>query len=66
MLKKGSIVESGVSSILIEGYGSRIMQGVIDRARGLGTEDLVLLEVALVESFYVNIVLEALLLKQNV
>jgi hypothetical protein len=63
---KDSIVESGISSIPIEGYGSRIMRKVIDGVRGPGTEDLVLSEVALVEGFHVNIVSEALLLKQSV
>ena len=33
--KKGSIVELGVSNIPIKDYGSRIIQGVIDGARGL-------------------------------
>jgi len=42
------------------------MRKILDGAWGLGMEDLVLLKVALVKGFHVNIVLEALLLKQNV
>jgi len=63
---QGGIVKSGISSILIKGYGSRIIRKILDRARGPGTEDLVLSRVALVKGFHVNIVSEALLLKQNV
>jgi hypothetical protein len=63
---QGGIVELGILSILIKGYGSRIIRKILDRAQGLGTEDLVLSRVALVKGFHVNIVSEALLLKQNV
>ena len=63
---KGRTVEAGVSSIPISGFGKRTMKNLLNGARGPGTEDLVLSEVALVEGFHVNIVSEALLLEKKV
>jgi hypothetical protein len=52
-------VEAGLSSLPIIGRGTRVLKGLLDRAHGEGTEDLTLIDVAVVEGFYVNIVSEA-------
>jgi hypothetical protein len=36
-----------------------VLKGVLNRARGKGTEDLTLNKVIVVKGFYVNIILEA-------
>ena len=43
-----------------------MIRGILNRARGPETEDLVLSEVAVMEGFYVNIVSEARLLEAGV
>jgi hypothetical protein len=45
--------------LLIIGRGTRVLKGLVNGARGKGTEDLTLIDVAVVEGFYVNIVFEA-------
>jgi hypothetical protein len=43
------------------GRGTRRIVSALYRARGKNTEDLILTNVAVIEGFYLNIVLEALL-----
>jgi hypothetical protein len=43
-----------------------VLKGLLNGARGEGTEDLTLTDVAVVEGFYVNIVSEARLLQSGV
>jgi hypothetical protein len=43
-----------------------VISRIIDRARGLVTEDLVLSNIVVVKGFYVNIMSEARLLKASV
>jgi len=63
---KGRTVKAGVLSISIFKFDKRTIKNLLNRAWGLSMEDLVLLEVVLVEGFYINIVLEALLLEKKV
>ena len=59
-------VQAGSSSLPIIGRGTRVLKGLLNGARGEGTEDLTLTDVAVVEGFYVNIVSEARLLQSGV
>src|SRR5579859_2045256 len=59
--KPDKCVEVGTSSLLITGHRKQVLKNVLDRARGLNTEDLVLSNMVLIEGFHVNIVLEACL-----
>jgi hypothetical protein len=36
-----------------------VLKGLLNRARGKGIEDLTLIDVAIIEGFYINIVFEA-------
>jgi hypothetical protein len=55
-------VETGLSSLLIIGRGTRVLKGLLNRAHREGTEDLTLINVAIIEGFYINIVSKARLL----
>jgi len=52
-------VEAGTQSFLIFGKGTRRIRSILNGERGERTEDLILRDVAVVERFHVNIVLEA-------
>jgi hypothetical protein len=52
-------VEASSLSLLILGRGERVLKNILDRVKGPRTKDLVLKDVAIVEGFHVNIVLEA-------
>jgi hypothetical protein len=43
-----------------------VLKGLLNRAHGKGTEDLTLIDIAVVEGFYVNIISEARLLLLSV
>jgi hypothetical protein len=55
------IVEVGTQSIPVVGRGIRLIKGILNRLNSPKTVDLKLLNVAVVEGFYANIVSEALL-----
>jgi hypothetical protein len=46
----------------IIGQGTQVLKGLLNGARGEGTEDLTLIDVAVIEGFYVNIISKARLL----
>ena len=52
-------VEARSLSLPILGRSKHVLKNILDRVRGLQTEDLVLKDVVIVKGFYVNIVLEA-------
>ncbi len=54
-------VEAGTQSIPVVGRRIRLIKGILNRPNGPKTVDLKLLNVAVVEGFYTNIVSEALL-----
>jgi hypothetical protein len=56
-------VDTGTQSILIISRGLRVIKNYLVREKGPNTQDLVLLNVVVIEGFYINIVSEALLLK---
>jgi hypothetical protein len=56
-------VDIGTQSILIISRGLRVIKNYLVGEKGPNTQDLVLLNVIVIEGFYINIVLEALLLK---
>jgi len=57
----GSCVEAGASSFPIIGWGKRILKNIFMDEGGMTTIDLVLMRVAVVPNFHVNIVSESLL-----
>ncbi|KAL5317777.1 hypothetical protein ACEPPN_014876 [Leptodophora sp. 'Broadleaf-Isolate-01'] len=56
-------VEAGTSSLMVKGRGTRVFKGALHGPNGPNTEDLRLVNVAVVEGFNVNIISEARLLK---
>lgn len=52
----GGIVESGNTSFQIIGYGKRVLKGALKGAKHNATVDLILLDVAVVEGWHVNII----------
>jgi hypothetical protein len=56
-------VDIGTQSILIISRGLRVIKNYLVGEKGPNTQDLVLLNIVVIEGFYINIVLEALLLK---
>jgi hypothetical protein len=46
----------------IIGRGTRVLKGLLNRARGKGTEDFTLIDIVIIKGFYINIVSEARLL----
>ncbi len=56
-------VKAGIQTIPIIRQGTRIIKNCLLGKIGVNTQDLVLSNVVVVEGFYINIVLEALLLK---
>ncbi len=68
MFRKSGVsdyVEAGTQSILIIRKGSRVIKNCLVGENSPNTKDLVLLNVVVVTGFYINIVLEALLLKSG-
>jgi hypothetical protein len=66
LARAGQVVKAGLSQLSIIKYRKRVIKGIFDSAKGLGTVDLELSKVVVVDSFYINIVLEAYLLKAGV
>jgi hypothetical protein len=58
-----NFVDTGTQSILIISRGLRVIKNYLVGEKGPNTQDLVLLNVVVIEGFYINIMLEALLLK---
>ena len=58
-LKDLQSVKARTQAFLILGTGTRVLKGVLNRARRKGTKDLTLTKVIVVEGFYVNIILKA-------
>ncbi len=56
-------VKAGTQTIPIIRRGTCIIKNCLVGKTGINTQDLVLLNIVVVEGFYINIVLEALLLK---
>ncbi len=56
-------VDIGTQSILIISRGLRVIKNYLVGEKGPNTQDLVLLNIIVIEGFYINIVSEALLLK---
>ncbi len=56
-------VKAGIQTIPIIRQDTRIIKNCLLGKIGVNTQDLVLSNVVVVEGFYINIVLEALLLK---
>ncbi len=56
-------IDTGTQSILIISRGLQVIKNYLVGEKGPNTQDLVLLNVIVIEGFYINIVLEALLLK---
>ncbi len=56
-------VNIGTQSILIISRGLRVIKNYLVGEKGPNTQDLVLLNIVVIEGFYINIILEALLLK---
>jgi hypothetical protein len=56
-------VDTGTQSILIISRGLQVIKNCLAGEKGPDTQDLVLLNVIVIEGFYINIVSEALLLK---
>jgi hypothetical protein len=54
-----NIVKVGTQSLLVLGYGDRLLKGILNRTKGLRIEDLLLNNVKVVEGFYINIVSKA-------
>lgn len=59
-------VEAGTTAFPITARGICVMKNALNRPRGVGTEDLVLKDVAYIKDFHVNIVSEARLIDANV
>jgi hypothetical protein len=59
------IVEAGTQSIPVVGRRIRLIKGILNRLNSPKTVDLKLLNIAVVEGFYTNIVSEALLRKKG-
>ncbi len=62
-LEVSDFVKAGIQTIPIIRQGTRIIKNYLLGKTGVNTQDLVLLNIVVVEGFYINIVLEALLLK---
>ena len=60
------MVYAGTASFPINRYSRRVIYKVLDSKNGSNTEDLVLEDVALIEGFYINIILEARLRKVGI
>ncbi len=56
-------VDIGTQSILIISRGLQVIKNYLVREKGPNTQDLVLLNIVVIEGFYINIILKALLLK---
>ncbi len=56
-------VDTGTQSILIISRGLRLIKNYLVGEKGPNTQDLVLLNIVVIEGFYINIMSEALLLK---
>jgi hypothetical protein len=56
-------VDISTQSILIISRGLRVIKNYLAGEKGPNTQDLVLLNVVVIEGFYINIMSEALLLK---
>ena len=52
-------IDASSLSLPILGRGTRVIKDYLNRERGLGTEDLTLYDIVVVEGFYINIVSEA-------
>jgi hypothetical protein len=59
-------VESGFSNLLILGYRTYILRGILNGANSSSKRDLVLNNIAIVKGFYTNIVSKAKLLLAGV
>jgi hypothetical protein len=62
--KANKVVKVGLSLILIKGKGTYLLKGVLDFKGVIGVldiRDLELINIALVEGFYINIILELIL-----
>ena len=55
-------IKVGMLSLPIVSYSTQMLKGILDRVGGPTIEDLILKDIALVEGFYINIILEAYLL----
>jgi hypothetical protein len=60
-----NIVEAGTQSIPIVGRRIRLIKGILNRLNSPKTVNLKLLNIVVVEGFYINIVSEALLRKKG-
>ncbi len=58
-------IEAGTQSILIIRRSSSVIKNCLAGENSLNTQDLVLSNIVVVTGFYINIVLEALLLKSG-
>ena len=65
-LTSDNFIKYSTSSLLVLGYRKRVIKNILNSAYSERTEDLVLLEVAIIKGFYVNIVSEARLLNIKV
>ena len=61
-----NIVYASTASFPIDGYGRRVIYKVLDSKNGSNIEDLILEDIALIEGFYINIILEARLRKAGI
>ncbi len=62
-LRVTNFIDIGTQSILIISRGLRVIKNYLAGEKGPNTQDLVLLNIIVIEGFYINIILEALLLK---
>ena len=60
------VVKYSSLSLLITGYSSYILKNYLNRLNRLELKDLVLSKVILIKGFYINIILEALLIEKSI
>ena len=64
--KPDKVIEYRTSVLPILGFDKRVIKGIFNRLNRPRTKDLELSEVAVIEGFYINIILEACLLKVDI
>ena len=66
LAKPDKVVKYRSFSLLISRYGKRVLKNLLNSSKGLRTKDLVLYNVIVVKGFFINIVLEACLIKSRI
>jgi hypothetical protein len=61
-LKGPEYIKAGLFNLLIISRGTRVLKGLLNRAYKKGIKDLILINIAIIKGFYINIVFKARLL----